>query len=453
MAEHDRQLSLGLARSTRGGLSFESRVFWWGLLTALPGCAALAFVLWREQLSLSAWLWIVVPVSLVTLALAFRLRARVVFPLYTLSNLLEALREGDFSLRGSRARRGDAIGEVIWEVNALGQTLREQRLKVEETLALLTKVLNTIDMAIFAFDAGTRLRLINPAGERLLAVRAAQAIGRSADELGLGDSLEVATATTLRRTFPGGGGTWEVRRAAFREGGLPHELLVITDLSRALREEERQAWQRLIRVLGHEINNSLAPIKSMSATLASLVARETPPADWRDDMRGGLAVIGDRADALNRFMAGYTALARMPSPSKRMVSVPELVRRVARVEQRLAVGVEDGPELTIEADPDQLEQLLINLVKNAVDVCVAQRGAVRMRWRQDGERAVIEVTDEGTGISSTDNLFVPFFTTKPGGSGIGLPLARQIAEAHGGRVELLNRVDRSGCIARVSLPR
>ena len=316
MAERDQQLSLGLARSTRGGLSFEARVFWWGLLTALPGCATLAIVLWREQASLTAWLWVIVPVSLATLVLALRLRSRVVFPLYTLSNLLEALREGDFSLRGSRARRGDAIGEVIWEVNALGQTLREQRLKVEETLALLTKVLNTIDMAIFAFDAGKRLRLINPAGERLLAVRAAQAIGRTADELGLGDSLEVATATTIRRTFPGGSGTWEVRRAVFREGGLTHELLVITDLSRALREEERQAWQRLIRVLGHEINNSLAPIKSMSATLASLVARETPPADWREDMRGGLAVIGDRADALGVRLQLADRLHRLRPPRR-----------------------------------------------------------------------------------------------------------------------------------------
>jgi signal transduction histidine kinase len=220
-----------------------------------------------------------------------------------------------------------------------------------------------------------------------------------------------------------------------------------------LREEERQAWQRLIRVLGHEINNSLAPIKSMSATLAGLVARDTPPADWREDMQSGLSVIGDRADALNRFMAGYTALARMPSPSKRSVSVPDLVRRVARIEQRLAVRVEEGPDLIIDADPDQLEQLLINLVKNAVDASLVQRGAVQLRWREEGARAVIEVSDEGTGISSTDNLFVPFFTTKPGGSGIGLPLARQIAEAHGGRVELVNRVDRSGCIARVSLPR
>jgi nitrogen fixation/metabolism regulation signal transduction histidine kinase len=453
MAEHNEQLSLGLARPTRASVSFESRVFWWAVLAALPALATLAVVLWRQQVPWSTALWIGIPLLLMTLGLALRLRSRVVFPLYTLSNLLEALREGDFSLRGSRARRGDAIGEVIWEVNALGQTLREQRLKVEETLALLTKVLNTIDMAIFAFDAGARLRLINPAGERLLAIRAAQAQGRTAQELGLGDSLEVAIATTIRRTFPGGSGTWEVRRASFREGGLPHDLLVITDLSRVLREEERQAWQRLIRVLGHEINNSLAPIKSMSATLAGLVARDTPPADWREDMQSGLSVIGDRADALNRFMAGYTALARMPSPSKRSVSVPDLVRRVARIEQRLAVRVEEGPDLIIDADPDQLEQLLINLVKNAVDASLVQRGAVQLRWREEGARAVIEVSDEGTGISSTDNLFVPFFTTKPGGSGIGLPLARQIAEAHGGRVELVNRVDRSGCIARVSLPR
>lgn len=434
------------------GISFERRIFWLAVLVAVPALAALAIALWVHGVSQSIWWSVFAPLLLCTLALAARVRNRVVFPLYTLSNLLEALREGDFSLRGTRARRGDAVGEVIWEVNALAQTLREQRLKVEETLALLTKVLGAIDIAIFAFDAQQRLRLINPAGERLLAVRQGAAQGRTAVELGIDECLAIGSVATLKRAFPGGAGSWECRRATFREGGLPHDLLVITDLSRALREEEREAWQRLIRVLGHELNNSLAPIKSMAGTLLTLLARTPPPSDWREDMRGGLALMEDRADALTRFMFGYTTLARLPPPSKRTVELGELVQRVARLEQRLAVAVERGNEMTIDADSDQIEHALINLIKNATDAALPAAGEVRVRYGPRDGAAWIEIEDTGPGLASTDNLFVPFFTTKPSGSGIGLVLARQIVEAHDGHLTLANRADRSGCVARVVLP-
>ena len=434
-----------------GYLPFERRIFWLACAVAVPALVAIAIALWVQNVSAGIWWSVFAPLVLVTLALASRVRNRIVFPLYTLSNLLEALREGDFSLRGTRARRGDAVGEVIWEVNALAQTLREQRLKVEETLALLTKVLGAIDIAIFAFDALQRLRLINPAGERLLAVGHGTALGRTAAQLGIEDCLAIGSAATLKRAFPGGTGSWEVRRATFREGGLPHDLLVITDLSRALREEEREAWQRLIRVLGHELNNSLAPIKSMAGTLLSLLARDPPPSDWREDMRGGLALMEDRADALTRFMFGYTTLARLPPPSKKPVELGDLVQRVAKLEQRLPVAVERGAGMEVDADSDQIEQALINLVKNAADAALP-RGEVKVRVVPRDNAAVIEVLDTGPGLASTDNLFVPFFTTKPSGSGIGLVLARQIVEAHGGHLTLANRTDRTGCVARVILP-
>ena len=430
---------------------FETRIMLAALGVAAPGLLALAIALWMYDVPRADVLMILVAVGLPTLLLALRLRGQVAFPLYTVSNLLEALREGDYSLRGSRARRGDAIGEVVWEVNALAQTLREQRLKVEETVALFTKVLQTLDIAILAFDDERRLRLINPAAERLLGVAHGSAIGASAEALSLADCLELATPFTLRRAFPGGSGPFEVRRAGFREGGLPHDLLVLSDVSRALREEERAAWQRLIRVLGHELNNSLAPIKSMAGTLATLLARDPLPPDWRDDARGALGVIGDRAASLNRFMLGYTTLARMPPPTRRTVRIGELVARTARLEQRVPVVVHEGEDFDCAIDPDQVEQALINLVKNAAEASATTGGGVAVRWSREGEMAVIEVLDEGPGLSGSDNLFVPFFTTKPGGSGIGLVLARQVAEAHGGAVSLANREDRSGCRARLTL--
>jgi len=432
--------------------TYDARILATALAVALPAVVLLAIVLvWRDVPAGLLWALIAIA-ALLTLWLASRLRDSVVYPLYTLSNLLEALREGDFSLRGSRARRGDPIGEVVWEINTLSQTLRDQRHKVEETSALLGKVIGATDIAIFTFDSTQRLRLVNPAGERLLARPAAESLGLTASELGIDDCLGADDAQIRQRTFPGGSGRFEIRRARFREGGMPHELLVVADLSRALREEERAAWQRLLRVLGHELNNSLAPIRSMTATLAKLLAQQPPSPDWRDDVCGGLAVIGDRAEALTRFMGAYTALARLPPPSKRAIEIGELVHRVARLEQRLDVAVFDAPPVEVHADPDQIEQALINLVKNAADAALPQRDGVRARWRRVRDAAHIEIEDDGPGLGTTENLFTPFFTTKPGGSGIGLVLARQIAEAHGGTLTLESRAAGQGCIARLSLP-
>jgi signal transduction histidine kinase len=277
-------------------------------------------------------------------------------------------------------------------------------------------------------------------------------LGRSAQELDLADFLEGDAARTLQRSFPGRSGRWEVRRSSFREGGLAHQLLVLTDLSRPLREEELRAWQRLVRVLGHELNNSLAPIKSVAGSLESLLAREQPPEDWREDLQRGLGVIASRAESLSRFMQAYTRLARLPQPQLQSVDVPDLIRRVASLETRLPVTLLPGPPLIVQADGDQLEQLLINLVRNAADAALETGGGVKVNWQRNGAHLEVAVEDEGPGLSNTTNLFVPFFTTKPGGSGIGLVLSRQIAEAHGGTLTLENQPSGRGCTARLRLP-
>jgi two-component system nitrogen regulation sensor histidine kinase NtrY len=221
-----------------------------------------------------------------------------------------------------------------------------------------------------------------------------------------------------------------------------------------LREEERHAWQRLVRVLGHEMNNSLAPIKSIAASLEALLRRQPPPPDWEDDARSGLRSIATRADSLSRFMEAYARLARLPPPQKEHVDIGELIRRVVSLEPRLAVQILPGPETRITADGAQIEQLLINLVHNAVDASLENHGGgVSIGWREASDCIEVLVTDEGPGIMNPTNLFVPFFTTKPGGSGIGLALSRQIAEAHGGSLGLTNRGARTGAEATLRLPR
>ena len=376
-------------------------------------------------------------------------RERVVRSLQTIANLLSALREGDYSIRGRAG--GGALGEAMRELNALAAIFRDQRLGAIEAVALLRTVMTQIDVAVFAFDGSERLKLVNRAGERLLAQPAERLLGRSAEELRLKSPLS-GKEPVIEAAFPGGAGRWGVKRKAFRQEGERHQLLVLTDLSKALRDEERQAFQRLIRVMGHELNNSLAPISSIAGSLERLVEQEPRGADWEDDMRRGLAVIGSRAGALRRFLEGYALLARLPPPHLVFTSASETVRRAAALETRLSVRIVEGKDATLRADPDQLEQLLINLIRNAVDASLATGGAVSIGWSVGKSQVEIWVEDEGEGLSETANLFVPFFTTKPQGSGIGLVLSRQIAEAHGGKLRLESGAGAAGCRASVVLP-
>src|SRR5919199_5338150 len=319
-------------REQRAHTNHERRLLWLALLSGLPGSIIALILLWTHDYTDKVQWTLTVLIACCWLGFAFSLRERVVRHLQTISNLLAALREGDYSIRARGARHDDALGEVMLEVNAMGEILQEQRFGVLDATALLRTVMAEIDVAIFAFDEDARLRLVNRAGERLLAQPAERVIGRNAAELNLADCLNGTTdyenTRTLAKTFPGGAGRWGIRRSTFRERGRPHQLLVMADLSRALREEERAAWQRLVGVLGHELNNSLAPIKSIAGSLGSLMAREPKPEDWEDDMRRGLAVIATRSEALSRFMGAYARLAKLPRPTFQRVAIEGWMRRV-----------------------------------------------------------------------------------------------------------------------------
>jgi two-component system, NtrC family, nitrogen regulation sensor histidine kinase NtrY len=431
---------------------YERRILLLALAAGLAGTLVALILLWTGDFSANLRWTLTIVIVVAWLSFAFSAQSRVTFPLRTLSNLLAALREGDFSIRARGANREDALGEVLWEVNALSDTLRKQRLGAVEATALLRKVMEEIDVAVFAFDGAGCLRLVNRAGERILNSAQDLLLGRDALELGLSGCLEGETPRIAQIDFPGKSGRWEIHRGSFREAGWPHQLLVISDLSRALRDEERQAWQRLIRVIGHELNNSLAPIKSVAENLESVMSREQRQTDWEDDMRRGLSIIAARSDGLARFMNAYARLAKLPPPVFQPVDVGTWIRRVAALELRMQVTVENGPDLSIQADPDQLEQLLINLLHNAVDAALETGGGVRVGWAREDGSLDVWVQDEGPGIPSPANLFVPFFTTKQGGSGIGLVLCRQIAEAHAGSITLENREMMPGSEARLRLP-
>jgi nitrogen fixation/metabolism regulation signal transduction histidine kinase len=454
-------------RSWELRLGYVRRVLLLALLAGLPAVVVVLATPWLAAWP-PKWQGYAAGAAIVLwLGTILVLRNRLVRPLQTLSNVLSGLREGDYSFQARGAAENDPFGEVLREVNALVETMREHRLDALEATALVRTVMAEIDVAVFTFDDRQQLRLVNRAGERLLAQPVERLLGRSANELGLSECLAQEAPRTVQLSFPGGAGRWGIHRRSFRQGGLPHQLLVISDLSRELREEERQAWQRLVRVLGHELNNSLAPVKSIAGSLEGLVRRDPLPADWRADVQDGLAIIASRAEALSRFVGAYAQLAKLPKPRLQPVVVSELVARVASLETRWPVSVQPGPEVTIAGDPDQLEQVLINLLRNATDAVLeartqAQQGlgapgaavepGVRLTWDKGPACLEIRVEDDGPGVANTGNLFVPFFTTKPKGSGIGLVLSRQIAEGHGGSLTLENRSQTQGCIARLRLP-
>jgi two-component system, NtrC family, nitrogen regulation sensor histidine kinase NtrY len=445
---------------------FERRVTRFSILLVAPGLLVSGILIWFQSWSLESKLILLGAELLACLLFGISLHDHVVHPLQTLANVVGALRDQDYSFRARLAIPNDALGELSLEVNALADLLAQHRTGAIEAAALLQRVVEEVDIPIFAFDPASKLRLLNSAGEKLLQQSSAQLLGKTAMELQLQKALSCENETLVQLHFASNV-RWFVRRSSFRQQGIPHTLVVLSDVSRALREEERRAWQRLIRVMGHELNNSLAPIKSIAGSLNARLSGIKLGTGERQDFERGLSIIESRAASLNRFLQAYRQLAQMPPPLLRGCSLSELTRRVAALETRVPVTVNAGPDVSLMADPDQLEQMLINLLRNAAEAVLQNQNEggssngsrsshlepqIELSWTLTDKDVVVTIEDTGPGLMNPSNVFVPFYTTKPSGSGIGLVLSRQIAEAHGGTLQVSNRTGRQGCMVTVSLP-
>jgi len=436
---------------------YERRIRVFSLLLAGPGLIVAIVLISQQNWSRDTKWSLAVLLLVVFLILEAILHDQVIRPLQTLTNVISSLREEDFSFRARGAVHNDALGELALEVNALADTLSEQKTFAVEATELLKRVLEEIDTPLFTFDPNGKLNLVNSAGTRLLQQSRDDLLGRTAEDIGLTAFFQSETGvTSVSPLNPNA--RWLVRRTSFREKGVPHTLILLSDVSRALREEERSAWQRLIRVLGHELNNSLTPIKSIAGTLLLRVRGMEVEAQERADFEKGLGIIEARSASLNRFLQAYRQIAQMPSPKLQPTSIRTLLERTAALENRVPIQLEPGPDVTVSADPDQLEQVLINIVRNAAEAVLqagheaSQQAPVSIRWSLNSHFLHIQVIDSGPGLLNPENAFVPFYTTKESGSGIGLALSRHIVEAHGGSIQLLNRQDAVGCVAVISIP-
>lgn len=368
--------------------------------------------------------------------------------LRTAANVLDAIRHGDYTHRARVDVLAGPSREVLLEVNELSLHLERERAKAEEAAALLQAIVQRVDVALLAFDDTACIRWWNQAAQQLFGAKLVA--NTPASELGMGDWLSGAPERAVLLPGPGSTGSWELRRGAFRQGGKRYAFLVLASLRRARREEERAAWQRLLRVIGHEVNNTLAPIQSLAGTCGAML--ESDALHAAPDVQRSLEVIERRSESLRRFIGEFARLARLPTPKPVPTSLSEHVRRVVALDTRCPIHVAAQTDLTVLADGPLLEQALVNLIQNAVDAALVNAGSVHVDWTEEGDQAVLRIIDDGPGITNPDNLFVPLFSTKPGGSGIGLVLARNIIEAHRGDLTLGNRSHQAGCIARLALP-
>jgi len=368
--------------------------------------------------------------------------------LRSLEGAVSSYRDGDFSISIASTRR-DELGALIRMHNMLGATLREQRQHLTQRELLLDTVVQNSPVALLLADSNDNVVYANIAARHLFNE------GRNPHGLDLHELLADAPAP-LREAFASEGdrlfgveleGAEEIFHLAqrgFRLQGRPHRLYLVRRMTRELSRQEVATWKKVIRTISHELNNSLAPITSLAHSGAELVRR-----DDRERLLAVLGTIGERARHLHGFIAGYAEFAKLPAPRPQVLDLPQFLHKLALHTHFRIIG---EPPAQACFDPAQMEHVLLNLIKNAHEAGSAE-DAVEMEVQRIGTQLRIEVRDRGAGMGKTvlENALLPFYSTKRSGSGLGLALAREIVEAHGGRIALANR-EEGGLRVTLSLP-
>lgn len=431
------------------------RLYWAAVFAIMPTLITALVLLWQLTLSFYAKILISSFLLITSVGFVWFLHTQLVYQLRNLSNLVEGIRLGDFTLRGKLRKSDDAFSELVNEINYLADELSTHRVASEEAFKLLEKTIAHINVAIFAFDSDQKIKLANQAACQLLSMPYEQLIGCKAQTQGLDQFLHTKRTRLVNHTFPGAIGRWQIRCEGFRDAGVQQQVLFITDLRQVLRDEELTAWKNLMRVVSHEINNSLFPITSLSQTLSNMINRHPLAEGLKEDLNEGLTIISERSNNLSGFIKRYAQLAKVPAPDKKLFDFVVLIERVMVLFERNRITLDEAllsQPIQLYADPSMIEQVVINVTKNAFEA----GGPIKYQWSKSAHHFTFKVFDSGSGISNVSNIFVPFYTTKPRGSGIGLVFCRQILDSHEGSLSLANNTDANdkfgGCVATFTLP-
>jgi len=435
-------------------VSFEKQLTQLSLIACLPVFFLLIFMMWYAKISTPLILLTILLCSITIIFCHTKIHQISAYQFRSICNLLDAMIQGDYSLRARTSEGDTALNELVNSVNSLAQRLTKQRNESVESQFLLQTVIKHIDVATIALNEKNEFAFINPAAEKLLGLTSGSKDKTSLNQLEQLKHLERGKSKVMNLIFDKQQGKFNVHMEEFREEGKQHRLLFLTDVSRLLRIEERNAWQSLVRVISHEINNSLAPIASISETLKRMMSKQQNIEMHKDNLVDGLSIIAQRANNLTNFVNSYKQIAHLPEPKKRQTNIHELINKIIPLYQSNHINIQPSEKVSLLIDPVQIEQVLINLIKNAVESVNStnKNGKIEVSWNLNKDRFQLMIGDQGAGISNESNLFVPFYTTKKQGSGIGLVLCRQILEVHDGKLSLKNKTNETGCIATIDLP-
>lgn len=436
----------------RNRRSFEFKLTWLSLSVSVP--LLLLLILTMIYAEISVYLTIltgfigIIGVSAITALI----HQKSSFQFRSLSNLLEAMLKGDYALRLRSDKPDGALDELVISINRLAEHLSQQRLVSVENQLLLNTVIEHIDVAILSVDENSQTHLLNPAAKKLLKANNGDERKIVAEQIEALKEMAIGRSQVRELSFAQHKGRFRIHCDEFRSSGLQHRLILITDIAHLLREEEDKAWQNLVRVLSHEINNSLTPIASISQTLLKMSQTQQGISQGDEDLTQGLKLISERSRDLQEFVNSYKKLNKLPAPNLQVHELTLVADKVANLFDDMNFIIIGQDPVALQIDAIQIEQVLINLVKNGIEASVDNQQPVTMNWIQSEEQCKILITDCGTGVRNPKNLFVPLYTTKPQGSGIGLALSRQIIESHNGQLTLVNRNNQQGCVAQVVLP-
>ncbi len=435
---------------------FEAQLRKLSLIGSVPLYLLLLWTLIYAEVSI--WLVILFGFlgAILVLMVAYLIHQRAEYQFRSLTNLLEALTQGEYSMRAVSSQTGGALDELVDTINGLAERLSKQRWEADENQLLVNTVIDHIDVAIIALTEKNEISFLNPAAEKLLLLDSKDSKQKLIQQLDFIQDFASGYNQVIELSFGQQQGRFNVHIEEFRKTGEQHKLLFISNVTSLLRSEERKAWQSLVRVISHEINNSLSPIASISQTLSRLMKKETNPSKNQEDLLEGLTIIGERAKSLSHFVDSYKQLAKLPEPQKSLTSIKGLVEKACALFTDHTIEISPIRDIEVLIDPVQLEQVLINLIKNAIEATSGlpmPRTQIKVDWLTDNMFLRLMVHDKGPGIANESNLFVPFYSTKKEGSGIGLVLCRQIIENHQGQLTIQNSVTKAnGCTAVIKLP-